>query len=233
MGAVTEAVGMAVAGAAVATAPRAAASMKTMVAAEIATSATEPVALLATMAWEAVPPRMAMAKLSPAGMPQPEVAGLPSDHELHGAKDDKPWEKLLNEHLGAHFPAGDFRDHLEHKEAHESDHGLPSQHWDAHSTAGESRDHPEHKEPHEGDHALLNQHLDAHSTAGDSRDHPEHKEPHEAIASTNIFTKRHNEHEGHNGHRERDRDDQAKAPPPATPLSPADLAELRCLLPFR
>ena len=78
-------------------------------------------------------------KLSPAGMPQPEVAGLPSDHELHGAKDDKPWEKLLNEHLGAHFPAGDAGDHLEHNEPHESDHGLPSQHWDAHSTAGIQR----------------------------------------------------------------------------------------------
>ena len=128
-------------------------------------------------------------KLSPAGMPQPEVAGLPSDHELHGAKDDKPWEKLLNEHLGAHFPAGDAGDHLEHKEAHESDHGLPSQHWDAHSTAGDSRDHPEHKEPHEGDHALLNQHWAPILPPGIPETILSTKSLTKAIASTNIFTK--------------------------------------------
>ena len=41
---------------------RSKAAWKTIVAAEMATSATEPVALLATMAWEAaMPPRMAMA----------------------------------------------------------------------------------------------------------------------------------------------------------------------------
>ena len=106
-------------------------------------------------------------KLSPAGMPHLEVAGLPSDHELHGAKDDKPWEKLLNEHLGAHFTAGGAGDHLEHKESHEGDHRPLNDHLGAHYGAGDSGDHLGHKECHESDH--------------------EHKYPHEG----------HNEYHGH------------------------------------